>query len=410
MSSASNEASLAQSAAAHVSNFAAETFVPLPYKPISADSHVTEPPNCYVDFIEAKYRATAPRVIAGKEGGAIYIVEGMQTTVPIGSMSAAGLNPRTMGRSMAAGTYETIHRGGFDGAARVAAQDEDGIGGEIVYPTVGMLICNHPDANYKKACMDAYNRWLLEFMGAAPERIFGMGQAAIRSVKEGICELESLAARGFRGVMMPGEPCTEFDYDDEAFDPLWEAAVALQLPLSFHILTTKRDTTSFGGEPTHRGKAKANYQHGIIRGNQDIISMFIWGRVFERFPDLRMVCVEADAGWAPHFMYRMDHFYSRHRYWSTQNDMAKLPSEFFRHNVYLTFQDDYIALKTADLMNPQRLLWANDFPHVDSTWPWSQGLIARHTAHLPEEQKRWILRDNVVALYRLPEAQQAEAA
>ena len=32
-------------------------------------------------------------------------------------------------------------------------------------------------------------------------------------------------------------------------------------------------------------------------------------------------------------------------------------------------------------------MWANDFPHSDSTWPWSQEMLAEHTAHLtPSEQ------------------------
>ena len=43
--------------------------------------------------------------------------------------------------------------------------------------------------------------------------------------------------------------------------------------------------------------------------------MLVFGGVFERHPRLRVVCVEADAGWAPHFSYRMDHAYKRHRYW-----------------------------------------------------------------------------------------------
>ncbi len=30
----------------------------------------------------------------------------------------------------------------------------------MIYPSVGMLLCNHPDLDYKKACFDAYNRWL----------------------------------------------------------------------------------------------------------------------------------------------------------------------------------------------------------------------------------------------------------
>jgi len=141
---------------------------------------------------------------------------------------------------------------------------------------------------------------------------------------------------------------------------------------------------------------------GLIRANQDVISLFIWERIFERFPDLKLVCVEADAGWAPHFMYRMDHFYNRHRFWSKIGEMPKMPSDYFRDNVYLTFQDDYIAFNMVDFMNPRQLMWANDFPHSDSTWPWSQQMLARQTGKLNEQTKRLVLRDNVIDLYDLP--------
>jgi predicted TIM-barrel fold metal-dependent hydrolase len=52
-------------------------------------------------------------------------------------------------------------------------------------------------------------------------------------------------------------------------------------------------------------------------------------------------------------------------------------------------------------MNWRRLLWANDFPHSDSTWPWSQEMLAEHTQQLTPEQRRAILCDNVAALYRI---------
>ena len=52
-------------------------------------------------------------------------------------------------------------------------------------------------------------------------------------------------------------------------------------------------------------------------------------------------------------------------------------------------------------MNPRRLMWANDFPHSDSTWPWSQDLLLGQVQHLSEEQKNWILRDNVAEVYGL---------
>jgi predicted TIM-barrel fold metal-dependent hydrolase len=54
-----------------------------------------------------------------------------------------------------------------------------------------------------------------------------------------------------------------------------------------------------------------------------------------------------------------------------------------------------------DMVNPARLMWANDFPHSDSTWPWSQDVLHEHTAHLTEEQKNLILHDNVAELYHL---------
>jgi predicted TIM-barrel fold metal-dependent hydrolase len=98
-------------------------------------------------------------------------------------------------------------------------------------------------------------------------------------------------------------------------------------------------------------------------------------------------------------MYRMDHFYDRHRHYRKIGDFDRLPSEYFAENIYLTFQDDWSAFQVAHLMNPRRLLWANDFPHSDSTWPWSQELIAKHSAGLPEQHKAWILRDNTAELY-----------
>ena len=109
----------------------------------------------------------------------------------------------------------------------------------------------------------------------------------------------------------------------------------------------------------------------------------VLGGVFERHPKLRIVCVEADAGWVPHYMYRMDHAYKRHRNWLPPGQaLSKLPSEYFAENIYTTFQDDWVAFKTADLMNWRRLMWANDFPHSDSTWPWSQEMLAEHTTDL----------------------------
>jgi predicted TIM-barrel fold metal-dependent hydrolase len=55
----------------------------------------------------------------------------------------------------------------------------------------------------------------------------------------------------------------------------------------------------------------------------------------------------------------------------------------------------------TDLLNPSRLMWANDFPHSDSTWPWSRELLARHAGDLPQVVRQRILHDNVAELYGL---------
>lgn len=360
---------------------------------ISADSHITEPPGTYVDRIDRKYKDIAPRMVRDEQKGDLFIIEGLTQPIPMGLVAAAGKKAeelRTFGVK-----FEEMHRGGWDPDARLADQDRDGVAAEVIYPTVGMLLCNHPDFDYKKACFDAYNLWIAEYCSAHPDRLIGLGQTAMRSVAEGIEDLRKIKALGLRGVMMPGNPAIS-DYDDPIYDPFFEAAIDLQLPLSFHILTSKSDVV--GASP--RGP-KLNGFLSIIRGCQDIMGTFILGGVFERHPKLKIVCVEADAGWVPHYMYRMDHAYERHRYWLPAGQLSKLPSEYFREHIYVTFQDDWVAFRVKDLCNVRRLMWANDFPHSDSTWPHSQELLAKHTQHLTEEEKNWILHDNVAELYQL---------
>ena len=362
--------------------------------PISADSHIVEPPHCYVDFIDLAYRDRAPHIIDHKEsGGDKYLIEGFPNPIGLNSLAAAGKAPEDI--RVEGDRFSELHRSGWDPKYRVADMDKDGVAAEFIYPTIGMLICNLQDPDYKNACMKAYNRWLETYVGEAPDRIYGLGQTAVRSVEEAIADFREIKDQGFKGVMMPGYPCTEFDYDDPRFDPLWQASVDMDLPVSFHILTARTDTGTNVRGP------RLNFFQAIIRGCQDIIGMFIYGGVFDRNPDFKFVCVEADAGWVPHFMYRMDHAYERHRFWQKCEELSKMPSEFFRENIYLTFQDDYSALRAVDEMNPRRLMWASDFPHSDSTWPWSQDVIAEQFAGLTEDQKRWILRDNVRELYKL---------
>ena len=168
---------------------------------ISADSHVAEPPHCYVDYIEPKFRDRAPRMVYDEKRGDIFEIEGSQTPIPMSLICAAGKAPEDI--RLKGVRFGDLHRGGWDPQARLGDQDRDGVGAEILYPSVGMEICNIPDHEFKQACMQAYNRWLAEFCAHSPERLIGLGQCAVRTPRGGIKELEVIKQLGFKGVMLP---------------------------------------------------------------------------------------------------------------------------------------------------------------------------------------------------------------
>jgi predicted TIM-barrel fold metal-dependent hydrolase len=174
-----------------------------------------------------------------------------------------------------------------------------------------------------------------------------VGQVAIATIDQGIAGLQEVKRQGFAGIMVPGDPHVE-DYDHPCYEPFWEACVDLGLPVSFHILTSKADNLMSGNQTSG---PKINSFMQLIDGNQHIMGMLCFGGVFEPHPDLKVVCVEADAGWVNHFTYRMDHVYHRHRFWMETGGISRPPSEYFFETIYVTYQDDYAAAQAG-------LLWA----------------------------------------------------
>ena len=57
---------------------------------ISADSHITEPANTYVDYIDSKWKDKAPVLKDMGEAGDLFFVDGMSKPVPMGLVAAAG--------------------------------------------------------------------------------------------------------------------------------------------------------------------------------------------------------------------------------------------------------------------------------------------------------------------------------
>src|SRR2546423_8943626 len=170
---------------------------------ISAEAHIVEPPGRYGEPIAAKWRDLAPRVEKKDKGVDAYVIDGLANPIPIGLLAAAGI-PSSELVAARRHSFDEINPAAFDPDARIAIQDEENIGGELIYASIGMVLCAHPDFSYKTACMAAYNRWLAGFCAQQPTRLFGLAQTAVETVDQTIKDMGTAKAFGPVGMMMTG--------------------------------------------------------------------------------------------------------------------------------------------------------------------------------------------------------------
>ena len=137
---------------------------------------------------------------------------------------------------------------------------------------------------------------------------------------------------------------------------------------------------------------------GHAQCQQAVLTSLIFEGVFERFPRLKVVLVEAGFAWAPAHAWRMDaHFRKLHK---EVPHLKRLPSEYMRSNVWFTTQpveepEPRAHLADAiDWMGWDRVLFATDYPHWDFDDP-AHALPIRMT----ETQCRQIFCDNARAVY-----------
>ena len=188
------------------------------WRPISADSHITEPPNCYVDHIDPAWRERAPHVVHKEGMGDIYVVDGMKTPVPMGLVAAAGVaaqgypHRRREVRGPAPRRLGSRRRGSPT-RTRTAWPPRSSI------PRSACCSATIPTSTTRRPASTPTTAGSPSTAAHDPDRLIGMGQTAMRTVKEGIADLERIKAMGLRGVMMPGNP-GEKDYDDPGLRPV----------------------------------------------------------------------------------------------------------------------------------------------------------------------------------------------
>ena len=223
-----------------------------------------------------------------------------------------------------------------------------------------------------------------------------------------VAELERCRKQNLKGAMIWGYAPEDRPYSSPEYDPFWQAASDLEMPLSLHIVTggTKSPAWQMAGslaksEKFTPGISVVSTYHFLMADIQATLYTLVVSGVLERFPKLMIVSAENDTGWLPHFMYRLDHGYKK--YWASSGikKLEMTPSDYIRRQVWATFQDDPIGPATWKFFGENNYMWASDFPHGDCTWPNSRKVIEEDFAGVPQRVTQKIVFDNAVKLYGL---------
>jgi predicted TIM-barrel fold metal-dependent hydrolase len=208
------------------------------------------------------------------------------------------------------------------------------------------------------------------------------------------CSWNAASARAARlglcGAMISEYPAEDRRYDQPEYEPLWAAAAALDMPLSLHTATRRQGKIRGAGPGTLRDASSR-----ATKAFYPALSMcdMIFSGVFERHPRLTLAIVEFELAWAANVLSSMDYTYrERHgeAIYRFKNGMR--PSDFFRRNVVLSFQEDAIGIRLRDVIGPDNMIWDNmmwgsDYPHSESTFPQSRKILAEILEGVPEDEQ-----------------------
>jgi predicted TIM-barrel fold metal-dependent hydrolase len=368
-------------------------------KYISSDSHILEPPDLWTSRLPAAYRDRAPRVVR-EDGTDWWTVEGYKM-LPAVVGGNAGDRFEHPGELIGEGAFEKVRRGGYDPLARLKDMDLDDVRVDILYPTAGFQGYNLVrDTAFLNAMFAAYNDFVAEYCGAAPDRLKAIALVNVDDVADGVRQLARCREQGFASAMIPVKPPDDRPDSLSEYDPLWAAAQDLAIPISLHVGTHRPNPGAEIGDYTKQLPAVRSAREFQIRLS---LSHLIFGGVFDRFPGLTVGAVEYESGWVPYYLEQIDYDYLQRTNipgWPRFAD-EKLPSDFFRAHVFVSFQQDDIGFRLRDLIGADTLTWGWYYPHQESTFPKSHEILERLLASCSEAEKAKIVAGNAARIYRL---------
>ena len=377
---------------------------------VDADSHVLEPPDLWSRYVEPRFRDRAVRVVRADAGHDVLLVDGkpakLTTPEMLGDFGGMGRTLDEQATAALSGRYaENAPAAATDPRARIAQLDREGVAATVLYPSLGLQWpAETTDAAYVHANLVAYDRWLEDFCADSNGRLIAVAHLALGDPHDAAKELRRAVANGARGgVLLPythdGKPHGHPDHD-----PLFAAACDLGVPLGIHtgIDPVTRDLyRRYDGLtwPDAIPQGIWFLQLMFSQAVQQAFSTFFLHGTFDRFPALKLVVLEAGAGWLGFWMDRMDAMFAGAL--RLTMPLRDLPSTYVRRNVWISADPDERALAAiVPYVGADRFVWASDYPHSDHTGGYIEHVLAMARLLPDESARRALVGANAAALYR----------
>jgi predicted TIM-barrel fold metal-dependent hydrolase len=138
-----------------------------------------------------------------------------------------------------------------------------------------------------------------------------------------VAEIERVVTKGVRALLLPLTP-GRVPYSAAVYDPIWQVASAHGCPVSFHCATSTEGTATASPVVKELGAYDFSDPRKLPpgMGHDSRVEVFLeaqrtltWmtaGGTLERFPELRVVVVECDAGWFGWLMDHLDRYDQKH--------------------------------------------------------------------------------------------------
>ena len=369
---------------------------------VDADGHVLEPGWLWEEYLEERYRDRALRIRTDAEGLEYLELDGRaseRTTKGIlGLLGAMG--DLEVKRGPDRRYMDHIPFGGGDAKERIALLEQENLDLTVLYPTLGLLWeCEVTDPELTVAYQRAYNRWIADFCRDSGGRLIPIAHLSLGDPAEAARELERAVKDGCRGAFVCPFTITRVPHGDPRHDAVFAAAQDLDVPLAVHPTF---EPVAFNVHHRFDKFGWAVWYFNLFAGQgvQQAFATFFQFGVFERFPRLRVVVLESQAGWIGYFLDRADATFTGTPLGATVR-LKEKPSYYFKRQCFISADPDERTI--AALMphvGEDKFFWASDYPHPDHPGAYLEELKGM-VAPMTESGRRGILGENVARAYRL---------